>query len=285
MLRRGLKRALATTLCASMILSTGVYAEAVNGESEILETQLETEESEVVETQTETEESEVVETQTETEETEVLETQPETEETKSETSEVPDIANLAQESVMINAANFPDAVFRAYVNSAAIDKNVDGVLSVEEINAVERIDVSWKGNVKSLKGIEYFNNLLRLNCSGNQVTTLDVSKNTKLEDISCTYNALEELKLGKHPNLLYIHCSDNQITQLDVSGCPNLKVLSCENNDIKSLDLLKHEALENVDCANNGLEELKLGNHPDLYWIECDRNPDNTAEYKRMSWD
>ena len=86
-------------------------------------------------------------------------------------------------SVAINDVTFPDETFREkYVRG--FDKNNDGTLSAEEINAVERIvchNMYGKNeNITSLKGIEYFTALTTLNCCFNQLTSLDVSKNTEL---------------------------------------------------------------------------------------------------------
>ena len=44
--------------------------------------------------------------------------------------------------------------------------------------------------IHSLKGIEQFKNLKRLNCSLNQLTSLDISKNTKIEFLDIRMNGL-----------------------------------------------------------------------------------------------
>ncbi|MBQ3455106.1 MAG: hypothetical protein IJG36_01595, partial [Synergistaceae bacterium] len=65
----------------------------------------------------------------------------------------------ANADVAITEANFPDDTFRAYVSSN-FDWDGDGVLSDEEIEAAIMIYVAGtydsRGNVASLKGIEYF---------------------------------------------------------------------------------------------------------------------------------
>ena len=78
--------------------------------------------------------------------------------------------------VAVNATNFPDANFRAYV-SANCDTDGDKKLSASEIAEVTEISCASKG-ISSLKGVEHFTALTRLNCELNQLTTLDVSKNT-----------------------------------------------------------------------------------------------------------
>ena len=85
--------------------------------------------------------------------------------------------------VAINETNFPDDIFRSYV-SEIFDQNGDGILSPDEIENAISIDCSWKG-ISSLKGIEYFTAINTLYCGHNQLTALDVSRNTALKTLGC----------------------------------------------------------------------------------------------------
>ena len=64
--------------------------------------------------------------------------------------------------ISVDAAHFPDEVFREYV-SIVCDTNRDGVLSVVEIQAVTRMDVSER-DIASLEGIKHFTALEYLDC-------------------------------------------------------------------------------------------------------------------------
>ncbi|MBR3434969.1 MAG: hypothetical protein IKG88_03665, partial [Bacteroidales bacterium] len=90
--------------------------------------------------------------------------------------------------IAIDATNFPDENFRTYVSSN-FDTDKDTYLSDDEIAAVTKIAVSGR-NITDLKGIEYFTALTDLYCFNNQLTSLDVSKNTALRDINCHSNQL-----------------------------------------------------------------------------------------------
>lgn len=50
-------------------------------------------------------------------------------------------------------------------------------------------------NISSLQGIEYFKGLEKLDCSGNQLTSLDLSKNTALTDLNFDNNPINVLDL------------------------------------------------------------------------------------------
>ena len=92
---------------------------------------------------------------------------------------LPSAVFSADAEVAVSEANFPDDIFRNYV-SEKFDKDKDGSLSANEIAAVREIRVSGLG-IADLAGVEYFTNLTELYCEKNQLTALDVSKNTALE--------------------------------------------------------------------------------------------------------
>ena len=87
----------------------------------------------------------------------------------------------------IDETKFPDDNFRNYLLEQ--DYGKDGVLTEAEIRNITVMDVSEK-DIKSLKGIEYFTALDSLDCSVNELTALDVSKNTALNVLTCCGNQI-----------------------------------------------------------------------------------------------
>ena len=77
----------------------------------------------------------------------------------------------AAKGTHINATNFPDPVFRQFVEDS-FDTDGDLVLTEEEVADVTEINVRAKG-IASLKGIWAFPNLVTLNCSDNNLRELD----------------------------------------------------------------------------------------------------------------
>ena len=135
--------------------------------------------------------------------------------------------------VYITDANVPDKTFREYLLKR-FDKDGNGVLTPAERYAVTEIDVNDK-NITSLKGIEFFPNLKKLNCGHNRLTSLDVSKNTELTYLKCSYNRMTELDVSKNTELTYLDCSYNRLTELDVSQNTKLTELYFVSNKITSL--------------------------------------------------
>ena len=130
---------------------------------------------------------------------------------------------------------FEDENFKAYCVEN-FDSDGDGKVSYAEAKVVTNIDVCNKG-ISSLKGIESFTNLTYLSCfsnpfssSSNQLTSLDVSKNTALTVLKCYSNRLTSLDVSQNTALKQLWCSSNQLTSLDVSKNTALELLYCNSN-------------------------------------------------------
>jgi hypothetical protein len=63
-----------------------------------------------------------------------------------------------------------------------VDTNGDGEIQIIEAQEVIHLFISGF-NINSLVGIEDFNNLVWLDCGGNNITTLDISENNILEKL------------------------------------------------------------------------------------------------------
>ena len=159
----------------------------------------------------------------------------------------------------INATNFPDAFFRSVVSGKEIDLNQDGYLSDAEL-AITSLDVTGK-NIKDLKGIEFFTALTQLWCSANELTSLDVSKNTALTLLYCNVNNLTSLDVSNNTALITLNCADNYLVSLDVSKNLALTELYCQGNDIAEggMDLL----INSLPIANGVLYVSMKGNSPE----------------------
>ena len=175
----------------------------------------------------------------------------------------------ADGSVDINEENFPDAIFREYVEK--FDDDDDGVLSMEEQNAALMIVVTGK-EVASLDGVEYFPKLQELYCDKNELTSLDVSKNTALTELYCDENNLTSLDVSGNTSLIELHCRANQLTSLDVSKNAALEKLLCDGNNLTSLDVSSNTSLIQLNCYDNNLTSLDVSRTTALERLLCDGN-------------
>ena len=114
------------------------------------------------------------------------------------------------EGIKIDEEHFPDRNFRYVVGFRTIDKNEDGYLVDEELNGVTSIFAS-DDDIESLQGVGYFPSLRLLMCNDNLLTTLDLTGNTKLEELNCSNNQLTSIDLGGNDALTAIDCMGNQL--------------------------------------------------------------------------
>ncbi len=193
--------------------------------------------------------------------------------------------------ITINSTNFPDDNFRQFVLEN-LDKSQpkDGILSESEIASVRSIDVSSR-SIKDLYGIGFFTSLTQLNCSSNQITTLELSANKELKSLECYSNNLSSLRVNQNQNLSHLDCCqnnlqelrfgtsldflcchDNRLTDLAVQNSPSLTHIECYNNMLATLDLSNNVQLLRLDCSNNKLKELDLSQCISLVYLNCQDN-------------
>lgn len=176
-------------------------------------------------------------------------------------------------SVEINSTNFQDTDFQNYVNQ--YDKDGNGSLSLEERNKVTTIELPEGSYCPTMKGIEYFPELVTLKCPEAHVSSLDVSKNLKLETLWCYWNNLEQLDVSKNKALKDLRCGYNYLTTLNVSQNEALELLSTNDmrSKLNSLDVSYNKALKHLECTKNGLTSLDVSSNEALERLVCDGNP------------
>ncbi len=193
-------------------------------------------------------------------------------------------AAFAAGYVEINETNFPDAKFRSFVKEN-LDKNKDDILDAMEIAAVKMIEANNMG-IKSLEGVGFFTALETLKCWDNELTGLDLSKNTALKDLQCSNSKLQSLDLSQNPNLTQLYCGENPLTTLDLSKNAKLKVLDCSGfanrrTKLTELDLSQNTALESLDCSINELKQLNVSGCTELEKLSCSSNQLTTLDVSK----
>ena len=193
-------------------------------------------------------------------------------------------AAFAAGYVEINETNFPDAKFRSFVKEN-LDKNKDDILDAGEIAAVKMIEANKMG-IKSLEGVGFFTALETLKCWDNELTGLDLSKNTALKNLQCSNSKLQSLDLSQNPNLTQLYCGRNPLTTLDLSKNAKLKVLNCSGfanrrTKLTELDLSQNTALESLDCSINELKQLNVSGCTALKKLSCSSNQLTTLDVSK----
>ena len=155
-------------------------------------------------------------------------------------------------------------------------KRADGTINVEdnleELAKVTEINVFSMSDPTVCYEIIFFPNLESLYCGKNQLTSLNLSKNTALKTLYCQNNYLTSLSLSNNTALEYLDCHSNRLTSLDVSNNSALKNLQCYSNKLTSLDVSNNTALISLNCQVNQLTSLDVSNNTALASLDCLQN-------------
>ena len=185
--------------------------------------------------------------------------------------------------------NIPDAALKAYlVNN--YDDDGDEEISIVEADNITMVNCSGKG-VADLTGLESCTNLVTLNCSNNNITTINLPNLTQLKTVTCNgnpikyinfdnYSALNYLNLQGTPssaisgtaititnytqaNTLYFTAKNTPFTSFTVEDTPNLTTLEFygEFTDVAVTDnttltsLVFHSPAVNATLSGNSVLE------------------------------
>lgn len=190
--------------------------------------------------------------------------------------------------------DIPDFNFKIFLlDSPEININNDGEIQRWEAEAVVELIDCRNLNITNLKGIEAFINLKKLSCFGNDLTSIDLSKNTALthllchnnqitnidlsknfllEDLEIGNNKLSNIDLSKNTALQFIGVGFNKLTSLDINKNISLGALDCRNNQLVNLDVSLNTLLEVLVCYDNQITSLDLRKNTALIGLDCKNN-------------
>ena len=180
-------------------------------------------------------------------------------------------------ALSINAQIFtqiPDSVFEQHLINLGYDNTIDSLVITDSISSLDSLTIiGFTGfEITNLSGIEDFSNLQYLDCSINNIDTLNLNLNANLKYLNCSANSLELLLIDSLNALDTLKCSFNNLSDLNTAGNGSLTVLECISNNIYSLNLDNNTFLGTVRCGHNNLSTLDLS-ALDLYILQCEHNP------------
>ncbi|OCK43482.1 hypothetical protein BA195_01905 [Tenacibaculum soleae] len=192
----------------------------------------------------------------------------------------------------------PDANFEKELINQGIDS--DGIVNQKvlriDVIDVEYLNISYPGAsqiIEDLTGIEGFTNLKRLYAIANRLTSVDISKNTKLDTLHLMANDLKSIKgLSKATNLKWLNLSHNlfeeftldntsltnilmshnELVSFDASKAINLETVYLLTNKILSIDFANNPKLEAINVSNNKLTNINFGLKNKLYYLSIFEN-------------
>ncbi|CAB4433388.1 unnamed protein product [Rhizophagus irregularis] len=135
-----------------------------------------------------------------------------------------------------------------------IQKYINNKYPTKKEREKERRLIINKKNLEGHFDLTDFINLEKIDCSENQITSLDISKNKLLTDINCSNNKLTSLDLRNCLNIKSVTANCNQLNEL--------KLPDSNNEKLEYLNLLDNSFSQNLNCFGHlvNLKELLIGN-------------------------
>ena len=173
-----------------------------------------------------------------------------------------------------NATTILDSIFEQHLINLGYDNTLDSLVITNNISGIDSLTIiGFAGfEITNLSGIEDFSNLQYLDCSNNNIGTLNLNLNANLKYLDCSSNSLDILQIDSLHALYTLNCSFNNLSDLNTDGNESLTLLECFKNNITSLSLANNIYLAEVNCGANSLSELDLS-ALDLYTLKCQHNP------------
>lgn len=189
--------------------------------------------------------------------------------------------------------NIPDANFKTYLlENWEINTNFDDEIQCEEAEGFFGWMECAELDIADMTGIEAFTGVYSINCSGNKLTSLDVSNNTNLSQLNCSGNNISVLTLGENETLWSLNGYNNKLSNVDISNVPWLEEVDFSNNLLSSFSISKNVKISTLAVNNNKLSGLNLANgkNTQLNIIHAQSNPNLTcikvddADYSNANW-
>ena len=186
--------------------------------------------------------------------------------------------------ITIDEHTFEDEIFRNFLRNESQLNGIgaDGILTQEERSQVKELNVSGLG-ISSLDGIEVFEALEKLDCSYNQLQTLDVSQNVQLKTLNCANNDLSALSLENLTKLESLNCKFNQLQTLDVSQKEHLRTLNAEFNRMEQINLTGDINLEWLSVSYNLLTTLDVSTNTGIKILHAFDNRLTSLDVQTLS--
>ncbi len=175
--------------------------------------------------------------------------------------------------------NIPDPVFKARLlsHTVVIDTNGDG--EIQESEAAALIDpllvFSPNGDpnrIQDLMGLGAFTNISSLAAFDNNITNVDLTNNTQLENIGLNLNQLQSIDVSLLENLKLLLLQSNQLSTIDVSNNLELFHLGISFNPINTLNVSNNALLQYLFSAGCNLSEIDVSNNIALLSLNLGSN-------------
>lgn len=163
----------------------------------------------------------------------------------------------------------PDTNFRHFLVANFPAAMLGNTLDTTHTSVINASSVSCDSLfISNLNGIQYFDNLVTLNCAHNLISALPKLPST-LQVLICKVNHLDSLPSILPAGLKSIDCQMNHLSKLPPLPA-GLEYMDCSNNSIDTLEDYPL-AMKTFRCSSNLLDTLPIFNSS-MKYFDCAKN-------------
>ena len=195
-----------------------------------------------------------------------------------------DISSKAQCEVIIKedpqnqTIKFADAYLKKrLLDIPDLDADKDGNISIKEAKTIHKLNFSYaageattdENTIKSLEGLQYFENLDTLTLNYNRVTdATPISNLNKLSQLHIGCNPIKSIDVSHLKELRDLRIFKCEIEKLNLTNNSKLQILDIHNTNIKQLDFTPLKELVTIVARSTKLTSIRLTDMPKLTGID-----------------
>ncbi len=144
------------------------------------------------------------------------------------------------------------------LNTDGFESNYNRDAATYKVTSTELASITVlkcnEANVTDIKGIELLTNLVDLNLSDNNISSINLASNTKITNLLLSNNKISSIDLSKNTALENLYLNGNKLSTLNLKSNRNLLVLNVNNNNLSELDLSNNDKLIDLKATNSAFK-------------------------------
>jgi len=186
----------------------------------------------------------------------------------------PEGETVDEKGCTIKMTYVPDDAFEQYLIDRELDDVLDNYVVTDNISELTYVSLrkEWVTGIKDMTGIEDFVKLETLEVTSQELTNIDISKNTALKKLDLWTNQITSIDLTNNPDLEELILNSNQITSIEVSNNIKLTDLDVSLNKLNSIDVSKIIGLKSLRAYDNELNDIDISKNKSLDILSISRN-------------
>ncbi|MBT8279808.1 MAG: hypothetical protein KJO41_12490, partial [Bacteroidia bacterium] len=187
---------------------------------------------------------------------------------------------LKDDTVLVESLNLTNPLFQSdgFENPliTTVTEKISDLTGIEAFVDLTNLQLG-NGDLTSVD-LSNNSNLEELFLNDNQLTTIDITSNTQLKRFGVMRNPIVDTTVDVSQNSLleelFLH--NTGIQNIDLSNNLNLSTLFIQNNNLTTLDVELNSQLFEIRCQNNQLSQLDITTLQMIDRVDANNNPEFT---------